>query len=90
MPRGDYSFDSAKDYPADARQQGIEGQIRVRLLVDASGKVADRRLLNKLGYGLDELAMARAARFEFDPARDTDDRAVASVVVWTFTFTLPE
>jgi len=90
MPRGDYSFDAAKDYPPEARQQGIEGQIRVRLLVDASGKVVDRRLLNKLGHGLDELALARAAKFEFDPAKDTDDRPVASVVVWTFTFTLPE
>jgi periplasmic protein TonB len=90
MPKGDYSFDAAKDYPPQAKQQGIEGQIRVRLLVDASGKVAEKRLLNKLGYGLDELALARAAKFEFEPARDTDDRAVASVVVWTFTFTLPE
>ena len=90
MPKGDYSFDAAKDYPPQAKQQGIEGQIRVRLLVDASGKVAEKRLLNKLGYGLDELALSRAAKFEFEPARDTDDRAVASVVVWTFTFTLPE
>jgi protein TonB len=90
MPRGDYSFDAAKDYPPAAKAQGIEGQIKVRLLVDATGKVAERRLLNKLGHGLDELALARAATFEFDPALDTDDRPVASVVVWTFTFTLPE
>jgi protein TonB len=89
-PKGDYSFDAAKDYPPQAKQQGIEGQLRVRLLVDASGNVAERRLLNKLGYGLDELALARAAKFEFEPARDTDDRAVASVVVWTFTFELPK
>jgi protein TonB len=89
MPKGDYSFDAAKDYPPEARQQAIEGQIRVRLLVDATGKVAERRLLNKLGYGLDELALSRAAKFEFEPARDSDDRPVASVVVWTFTFTLP-
>jgi protein TonB len=89
MPKGDYSFDAAKDYPPAAKAAGIEGQIKVRLLVDASGKVAERRLLNKLGHGLDELALARAAKFEFDPALDTDDRPVASVVVWTFTFTLP-
>jgi protein TonB len=89
-PRGDYGFDAAKDYPPAAKQQGIEGQIKVRLLVDAQGKVAERRLLNKLGHGLDELALARAARFEFEPARDTDDRPVASTVIWTFTFTLPE
>ena len=91
MPKGDYGyFDARKDYPPEARQLGVEGTIRVRLVVDAKGKVVERRLLNKLGHGLDELALARAAKFEFDPARDTDDKAVASVVVWTFTFTLPE
>jgi periplasmic protein TonB len=90
MPRGDYDyFDAGKDYPPEARRLTIEGSIRVRLLVDASGKVTQRSLLNKLGHGLDELAMKRAAALEFEPALDTNDRAVASVVIWTFTFTLP-
>ena len=47
-------------------------------------------LLNRLGHGLDELALKRAAEIEFEPARDTDDRPVTSVVVWTFTMTLPK
>jgi len=90
-PKGDYSyFGAGKDYPAEARRLGIEGVIRVRLLVDKTGKVSTRRLLNKLGHGLDELALARAATIEFEPARDEQDRPVASVVVWTFHFTLPK
>jgi hypothetical protein len=47
-------------------------------------------LLNRLGHGLDELALARARQIEFEPARDTSDRAVRSVVVWTFNMTLPK
>jgi periplasmic protein TonB len=91
MPRGDFDyFDVGRDYPPEARRLAVEGQIRVRLLVDASGKVTQRTLLNKLGHGLDELALKRAAALEFDPAIDTADRPVASVVVWTFTFTLPK
>jgi protein TonB len=91
MPKDDYSyFDAGKDYPADARRLGIEGTIRVRLVVDATGKVRQRTLLNKLGHGLDELALKRTAEFEFEPALDTNDRPVASVVVWTLSFAIPE
>lgn len=91
LPRGDYAYLAAgKDYPAEARQLGIEGPIRVRLVVDARGKVKSAVLLNKLGHGLDELALRQANEIQFDPARDTDDRAVTSVVVWTFNMTLPK
>lgn len=90
MPKGDYSyFDARKDYPAEARQLGIEGKIRVRLQVSAEGKVSSAALLNRLGHGLDEIALAQAKRLEFQPATDTNDRPVPSLVVWTFTFTLP-
>ncbi|MCE9577488.1 MAG: TonB family protein, partial [Deltaproteobacteria bacterium] len=89
-PRGDYSYLGAgKDYPAEARQLGIEGTLRVRLTVDATGKVTAAKLLGKLGHGLDELALSRARSIEFDPAKDDQDRPVASIVVWTFHFELP-
>jgi protein TonB len=82
-------FDARKSYPPEAKRLGIEGKLRVRLLVDASGKVTQAKLLGSLGHGLDELALARARAIEFVPAKDSDDKPVASVVVWTFTFTLP-
>ncbi|HEY5944680.1 MAG TPA: TonB family protein, partial [Kofleriaceae bacterium] len=91
MPKGDFSyFDASKDYPAEAKSLGIEGVIRVRLVVDEAGKVKTSMLLNRLGHGLDELALERAKRIEFQPAKDTDDRPVTSVVVWTFNMTLPK
>jgi periplasmic protein TonB len=90
-PKGDYDyFDAGKDYPPAARQLGIQGKIRVRLTVSDSGAVTAAVLLNKLGHGLDETALARARKLEFDPATDTTDKPVPSIVVWTFTFTLPE
>jgi len=91
LPKGDYGYiDASRDYPAEARQLGIEGQIRVRLVVDVGGKVAAAALLNRLGHGLDELALERARKIEFEPARDTDDKPVSSVVVWTFNMVLPK
>jgi protein TonB len=91
LPKGDFSyFDASKDYPPEAKQLGIEGVIRVRLIVDDTGKVKSAVLLNKLGHGLDELALVRAKKIEFDPATDTDDKPVTSVVIWTFNMTLPK
>lgn len=87
-PKGNYAY-SDQDYPAEARQLGIEGKIRVRLTVSDEGKVTAATLLNQLGHGLDEVALSKAKRLEFDPAKDTNDRPVASFVIWTFIFTLP-
>jgi TonB family protein len=91
VPKGDYGyFDAGKDYPPEAKRLGIEGVIRVRLVVDATGKVQSAVLLNKLGHGLDELALRRARQLQFEPARDASDRPVTSVLVWTFNMTLPK
>jgi TonB family protein len=91
LPKGDYGYVAAgADYPAEAKQLGIEGPIRVKLVVDETGKVRSSVLLNRLGHGLDELALRQAAAIEFEPARDTDDHPVTSVVIWTFQMTLPK
>ncbi|MGE3546810.1 MAG: energy transducer TonB, partial [Kofleriaceae bacterium] len=72
------------------KQLGIEGAIRVRLVVSAEGKVVAKKLLNQLGHGLDELALTASDKLEFTPALDTNDKPVSSVVIWTFTMTLPK
>jgi len=87
---GNDYFSVGKDYPPEAKALGIEGAIRVRLVVDEHGKVQSRMLLNNLGHGLDELALERAAGIEFEPAKDTADHPVTAVVIWTFTMTLPK
>lgn len=90
MPKPKRDYDYIQDYPAEAKALGIEGNIRVRLVVDDTGKVISRVLLNKLGHGLDELALARAAELEFEPALSTDDKPVQAQLVWTFRMTLPK
>jgi periplasmic protein TonB len=83
-------IDTRGMYTPDARRLAVEGQIKVRLVVDESGRVVQRRLLTKLGHGLDEAAMEKAQELRFEPAIDTNDRPVQSVVIWTFTFVMPE
>ena len=91
IPKGNYSLvNASEDYPAEARQLGIEGAIRVRLLVDEEGNIRSAELLNRLGHGLDELALARVNQIAFEPARDLDDRPVASIIIWTFHMKLSE
>ena len=53
VPKGDYDyFDAHKQYPAEARQLGVGGVIRVQLTIDDRGKVVKARLLGKgLGHG---------------------------------------
>lgn len=53
-------------YTSLARQNNIEGKVRVSITVDAQGRVVNASVLAPLGYGLDEAALeaARAAQFE--------------------------
>lgn len=51
-----------------ARAAGVEGKVRVELTVDETGKVVAVRVLQGLGYGLDEAALAAARSATFEPA----------------------
>ena len=91
QPIGDTDFVEAhKDYPAEARRLGIEGQVKVRLVVDATGKVASRAWspgsatasTSSPSAGQQAALQARPSTPAIEP--------VPAVVVWTFTFTLPQ
>jgi TonB family protein len=57
------------EYPAVARRLRLEGDVVMRLSVDASGKVTDVELVKGLGRGdVDEAAMAAARTARFKPA----------------------
>jgi protein TonB len=86
-PVGDY--DHSNDYPPEARKLGIEGEVLVRILVGADGKVAETRLARGLGHGLDDKALELARRIRFRPARDDADQPVATWITWHFPFRLP-
>ncbi len=55
-------------YTETARQERIEGKVRVEVTVNISGRVTSARVLQGLGYGLDESAIAAAKQMTFEPA----------------------
>ena len=54
-------------YTTEARNAQVAGKVRVELTVDATGKVASARVLEGLGHGLDEAALAAARGATFEP-----------------------
>ncbi len=58
----------APAYPDAARAEGIEGDVRVELVVDTSGTVESARVLGGVGHGLDEAALRAVRQFRFAPA----------------------
>jgi protein TonB len=78
-------------YPADAERAGVEGKVRLRVALDARGRVSSARVLRGLGHGLDEAAVeALTRRCHFSPAIANDGRPVPFVIEsYSFVFELP-
>jgi protein TonB len=55
-------------YTEAARAASVEGRVRVELTVDEAGRVIAVKVLQGLGYGLDEAALAAARSASFTPA----------------------
>jgi protein TonB len=56
------------DYSEEARRRGIEGDVVMEIVVEANGRVGQVRVLQGLGYGLDERAAAAVRLWTFKPA----------------------
>jgi protein TonB len=74
-------------YPPEARAKKIEGKVVLDLLIDASGKVREAKLISGLGYGLDEAALNAISQFKFQPA-EVDGKPVAVRIPFTYNFLL--
>jgi len=59
-------------------EKKIEGVVKVKVLVDIDGKVKKALVLNDIGYGAAQQAVAACLAMEFEPAR----RGVEPVSVW--------
>jgi periplasmic protein TonB len=57
------------DYTENARQRGIEGDVVMEIVVRRDGTVGDVRVMQGLGYGLDERAVQAVRQWRFSPAR---------------------
>jgi protein TonB len=74
-------------YPPEARKNGLEGEVLLRLLVDSQGRVAKITLLQGSGYGFDQAAINAAKKFLFRPATEGGE-SVATEIVYTYRFLL--
>ena len=56
------------EYTTEARERKIEGEVQLEILFAASGDIDVLRVVQGLGYGLDENAIEAARKIRFDPA----------------------
>jgi TonB family protein len=67
------------EYPDSAMTAKIQGMIRLRVLVDATGRPAEIIVLKGLPCGLNERAVETVATWELEPAKGPNGKPVA---VW--------
>jgi len=68
-------------YTPEAENAGIEGKIRLELKVNELGEVESAKVLQGLGYGLDESAVETVKHWKFRPATLCGKPVAASFVV---------
>lgn len=77
----------APSYPAPARAEGLEGDVRVELVVGVSGAVESARVVRSVGHGLDEAALQAVRQFRFAPAVE-DGHPARVRMGWSIQFRL--
>lgn len=76
-------------YPEEARENNIEGVVRLQITISPEGVVTHVVVVKGLGFGLDEEAKRRIRRFRFAPA--TRDGVPISVTIpFNFRFALED
>ena len=77
------------EYPPGARAARQEGNVVLKLLIDAAGRVTEAEVVDPIGHGFDEAARKAALLFRFTPA-SRGGRPVASRILYRVEFRLPE
>ncbi|MFK7846266.1 MAG: TonB family protein [Rhodothermales bacterium] len=55
-------------YPSEARKNGIEGMVVVKMMIDETGQPSRMEILKGIGYGCDREAMRVLKKARFEPA----------------------
>ncbi|HVV50328.1 MAG TPA: TonB family protein [Polyangia bacterium] len=76
------------EYPKEARDSGFEGQVVLRLLIDAKGRVRKASILKDPGHGLGAAAVKSVRHFTFSPGK-LDGKPTATEIAYTVTYELP-
>ncbi|HEX8456698.1 MAG TPA: energy transducer TonB [Pyrinomonadaceae bacterium] len=75
-------------YPRGARRYGVEGTVKLRIILGADGRVREQmEVLEGLPHGLTEEAIRAARLIEFEPARK-NGRPVSQYVTVIYNFRL--
>jgi protein TonB len=77
----------APAYPPNARAQGVEADVALKVVVSADGTVAQATIDKRAGFGFDEAVLAAVRTTRFVPAR-RDGRAVAVRMRFAYSFRL--
>lgn len=75
-------------YTDEARHGKVQGSVTLRVLVGADGRAQDIRIVQGIGFGLDERAAETVRNWRFTPAHDASKRPVAAWVTVEAVFRL--
>jgi TonB family protein len=74
------------DYPHEARSRGVQGDVKLRIILGSNAKVSDQiDVLRGLPYGVTEEAIKAAHKIVFEPAQK-DGRPVSQYMVIVYNF----
>ncbi len=74
-------FKPKPEYTDEARSKKIEGEVLLQVTFAASGEVKVERVVQGLGYGLDNTAQAAARQIRFRPAQQEGQPVDSSAIV---------
>lgn len=81
------TFKPQPAFTAEARDKGISGVVRLRMLLNADGSIGDIEVIQGLPFGLTEKAIDAAKQLKFVPATK-DGKPVSRKVVFEYNFNL--
>jgi periplasmic protein TonB len=76
-------------YPRDAEQRGFEGDVVLRLLIDADGSIAKVDLVTDPGQGLGAAGVRAIRAFRFRPGK-VNGQPVATTITYTLQFRIAD
>lgn len=79
----------APEYPPAALAAGKTAKVKVRISIDATGIVTNVEVIEKVGDGFDEAAVAAAMQYVFEPA-EIDGKPGAITVETTINFVIEQ
>jgi len=75
------TYSTVPPYPSEARKNGIQGTVRVKVLIDTNGRVANASISSGSGSSLlDQAALQTVYKWRFSPAKDAKGKKVRCYV----------